>query len=63
MPSPIDPHPDPSPLRHPGGDAVLPLPVRQRLWDQLWTRLLAPPTEPADRQPAPRPDRTEGKDQ
>jgi len=36
-------------------DGVLPLAVRQRLWDQLWTRLLAPPVDPADRAPAPQP--------
>jgi hypothetical protein len=24
-------------------DGLLPFPVRQRLWDQLWQRLLAPP--------------------
>jgi hypothetical protein len=30
-------------------DAVLPFPVRQRLWDQLWQRLLAPPIEEGDR--------------
>ncbi len=40
--------------RHPGGDSTLPLAIRQRLWDQLWTRLLAPPVDPADRAPAPR---------
>ncbi len=33
---------------------VLPLAIRQRLWDQLWTRLLAPPVDPADKAPAPR---------
>lgn len=32
---------------------VLPLAIRQRLWDQLWTRLLAPPVDPADRAPSP----------
>lgn len=30
-------------------DGILPLAVRQRLWDQLWTRLLAPPPDPGDR--------------
>lgn len=35
-------------------DGILPLAVRQRLWDQVWTRLLAPPVDPADRAPAPR---------
>lgn len=38
-------------------DAVLPFPVRQRLWDQLWQRLLAPPVEEGDRTP-PTPPRT-----
>lgn len=33
-------------------DGTLPLAVRQRLWDQLWTRLLAPPVEPSDKAPA-----------
>ncbi len=32
-------------------NASLPLAVRQRLWDQIWTRLLAPPAPPADRAP------------
>ncbi len=36
-------------------DGVLPLVIRQRLWDQLWSRLLAPPVDPADRAPAPQP--------
>jgi hypothetical protein len=31
-------------------DAVLPFPVRQRLWDQLWQRLLSPPIDESDRQ-------------
>ena len=35
-------------------DGVLPLAIRRRLWDQLWTRLLAPPVDPTDRQPSPR---------
>lgn len=30
-------------------DALLPFPVRQRLWDQLWQRLLSPPVEEGDR--------------
>jgi hypothetical protein len=34
-------------------DGILPLTVRQRLWDQLWTRLLAPPPDPGDRSPMP----------
>lgn len=33
-------------------DGILPLAVRRRLWDQLWTRLLTPPVDPADRAPA-----------
>lgn len=40
--------------RHPGDGSVLPLAIRQRLWDQLWTRLLAPPVDPADRARTPR---------
>lgn len=32
-------------------DGILPLAVRQRLWDQLWTRLLAPPPASGDRAP------------
>ena len=39
--------------RHEGEGSVLPLAVRQRLWDQLWSRLLAPPVDPADWAPAP----------
>ncbi len=35
-------------------DGLLPLAVRQRLWDQLWTRLLAPPVDAADKAPAPK---------
>jgi len=31
-------------------DGVLPLAVRQRLWDQLWQRLLEPPDLQGDRQ-------------
>lgn len=30
-------------------DGILPLAVRQRLWEQIWVRLLAPPTAPNDR--------------
>lgn len=33
-------------------DGVLPLAIRQRLWDQVWIRLLAPPPDPADKAPA-----------
>lgn len=36
-------------------DGTLPLAVRQRLWDQLWARLLAPPVDPADKAPVPTP--------
>ena len=46
---PHDDVPDPGRSRT---DGTLPLAVRQRLWDQLWTRLLAPPVEPADKAPA-----------
>jgi hypothetical protein len=35
----------------PRTNGPLPLAVRQRLWDQIWTRLLAPPAPPADRAP------------
>jgi hypothetical protein len=42
---------DPSDQQHSGNDTVLPLAIRQRLWDQVWTRLLAPPVAPADRAP------------
>jgi hypothetical protein len=45
---------DPSNQQHSSNDTVLPLAIRQRLWDHLWTRLLAPPVAPADRAPAPR---------
>lgn len=34
--------------------AELPLAIRQRLWDQVWTRLLAPPVDAADKAPAPK---------
>ncbi len=40
--------------RHEGSGSVLPLAIRQRLWDQVWSRLLAPPVDPADKTPAPR---------
>jgi hypothetical protein len=39
--------------RQPGRESILPLAIRQRLWDQLWTRLLAPPIDPADKAPSP----------
>jgi hypothetical protein len=35
-------------------DGVLPLAVRQRLWDQVWVRLLAPPVDAGDKGPAPK---------
>lgn len=47
-------HTDSTRNRHDGEGSVLPLAIRQRLWDQLWTRLLAPPVDPADKAPAPR---------
>lgn len=37
-----------------GDGSILPLAIRQRLWDQLWTRLLAPPHAGGDKAPAPR---------
>lgn len=40
--------------RRTGSESILPLAVRQRLWDQLWTRLLAPPVDAADKAPAPK---------
>lgn len=49
-----DTHTDAPRPRHEGEGSVLPLAVRQRLWDQVWTRLLAPPVDPADKAPAPR---------
>ena len=50
---PKHPHDDaPAPGRS-RTDGVLPLAIRQRLWDQLWARLLAPPVDPADRAPTP----------
>ncbi len=33
--------------------SALPLAIRQRLWDQLWQRLLASPVDPADKAPVP----------
>lgn len=38
----------------PRTDGILPLAIRQRLWDQLWTRLLAPPVDAADKAPVPK---------
>lgn len=35
----------------PSTGSTLPLAIRQRLWDQLWTRLLAPPVKSADKAP------------
>jgi hypothetical protein len=45
---------DPLHQRYPGNDTVLPLAIRRRLWDQLWTRLLAPPVAPVDKAPTPK---------
>jgi hypothetical protein len=51
-------HPMPTKQRHTGeegrshrlpDDAILPFAIRQRLWDQLWQRLLSPPIEEGDR--------------
>jgi hypothetical protein len=48
----------------PRTNGPLPLAVRQRLWDQIWTRLLAPPTPPEDKAPhSPRTTREEGGEQ
>ena len=41
--------------RRDGDESLLPLAVRQRLWDQIWARLLAPPVEAGDRAPTPKP--------
>ncbi len=49
-----DTHTDSTRNRHEGEGSILPLTIRQRLWDQLWTRLLAPPIDPADKAPTPR---------
>ncbi len=38
-----------------GEGSILPLAIRQRLWDQVWTRLLAPPIDAGDRAPVPTP--------
>jgi hypothetical protein len=40
---------------HSPRDRPLPPAIRQRLWDQLWTRLLAPAVDPADKVPVPAP--------
>ena len=42
-------------MRRDGDESLLPLAVRQRLWDQVWARLLAPPVEAGDRAPTPKP--------
>lgn len=34
-----------------GDESILPLSVRQRLWDQIWIRLLAAPVNAGDRAP------------
>ncbi len=34
-----------------GDGSILPLAVRQRLWDQIWARLLAPPVDAGDTAP------------
>lgn len=44
---------DPGMESQTGDESVLPLAVRRRLWDQIWTRLLAPPVDAADKAPAP----------
>lgn len=49
-----------SPTR-PRTDGPLPLTIRQRLWDQIWAQLLAPPVDAGDRAPVPKQgDRREG---
>ncbi len=48
-------HDDAPDSRRKTEDSILPLAVRQRLWDQVWIRLLAPPGEPADKASAPTP--------
>jgi hypothetical protein len=53
MTDPLEEQHHPDRKRNEEGESVLPLVVRQRLWDQLWTRLLAPPVAPADKAPAP----------
>ncbi len=48
-------------MRRDGDESLLPLAVRQRLWDQVWAQLLAPPVDAGDRAPTPRPvERREG---
>lgn len=47
--------------QHKGDGSILPLAVRQRLWDQIWTRLFAPPVDAGDSAPVPKQgDRREG---
>jgi hypothetical protein len=41
-------------IRRDGDESLLPLAVRQRLWDQVWAQLLAPPVEAGDRAPMPK---------
>jgi hypothetical protein len=41
-------------LRRAEDESLLPLAIRKRLWDQVWTRLLEPPVEAGDRAPTPR---------
>ncbi len=38
-------------VRRAEDESILPLAVRQRLWDQVWTQLLAPPIDAGDRVP------------
>lgn len=42
-------------MRRDGDESLLPLAIRQRLWDQVWARLLAPPVEAGDRAQTPKP--------
>lgn len=38
-------------VRRAEDESILPLSVRQRLWDQAWIHLLAPPVDVGDRVP------------
>lgn len=38
-------------VRRAEDESILPLAVRQRLWDQVWTQLLAPPIDAGDMAP------------
>lgn len=40
--------------RQGGDESLLPLAIRQRLWDQIWVRLLTPPADAGDRAPIPK---------